>query len=127
MTDLTNLSRRERQIMEILFADEAATVMQVVAKLPKAPSDKAVRRMLQILEEKGYVQRRKVGREFQYRPVQSRKRAAVQSLQRLLDTFFNGAIDEAFAVHLGTKNSNISDEQLTRMLDLIQDARQKGR
>lgn len=127
MTDFSALSRRQRQIMEILYATRGATVMQVVAELPNAPSDKAVRRLLQILEEKGHVQRRKVGREYVYRPIQSTRQTGKQALQRLLDTFFDGALDKAFAVHLGAKDSNVTDEQLNRMMQLIADARRKGR
>jgi predicted transcriptional regulator len=127
MTDFASLSRRERQIMDVLYAKGGATVMEVVAQLPKAPTDKAVRRLLQILEEKGHVQRRKGGREFVYRPIQSKLRAGKQAMQRLLDTFFDGALDKAFAVQLGAKDAKITDEQLERMMELIAQARKKGR
>lgn len=127
MADFTTLSRRERQIMEILYAAGGATVMQVVGELPNAPTDKAVRRLLQILEEKGHVRRRKAGREFVYRPIKSRTRAGEQALKRLLETFFDGALDKAFAVHLGAKDSRVTDEQLSRMKEMIDDARKKGR
>jgi predicted transcriptional regulator len=109
MTDFSALSRRERQIMEILYAAGGATVMQVVAELPNAPTDKAVRRLLEILEEKGHVRRRKAGREYVYRPVRSKKQAGERALKRLLDTFFDGALDKAFAVHLGAKDTRITD------------------
>ena len=127
MVDLTELSRRDRQIMEILYAAEGATVTQVMAELPNAPTDNAVRRLLQILEDKGYVQRTKVGREHIYHPIQSKKQAGKKALQRLLDTFFDGAIDQAFAVHLGGKDPNLSEEQLSRMMQMIKEARKKGR
>jgi BlaI family transcriptional regulator, penicillinase repressor len=127
MSDFSTLSRRERQIMEILYATGGATVMQVVAKLPNPPTDKAVRRMLQILEAKAHVQRRRDDREFIYRPVQSKKQAGKKALQRLLDTFFGGALDQAFAVHLGDRESKFTDEQLSRMTQLIEQARRKGR
>lgn len=101
--------------------------MEVVASLPNAPTDKAVRRLLQILEEKGHVQRKKTGPEFVYRPVQSKKQAGKKALQNLLDTFFDGALDKAFAVHLGNKKSELTDEQLLHMKKLIDEARKKGR
>ena len=72
--------------------------MQVVARLPQAPTDTAVRRMMQILEEKGHVTRTKAGREFRYQPVQSKEQAGSAALQKLLDTFFNGALDEDLAL-----------------------------
>ncbi len=127
MAEFSTLSRRERQIMEILYATDGATVRQVVAELPNAPTDQAVRRLLQILEEKGHVQRQRADREFVYCPVESRKRAGEQALKRLLDTFFDGALDKAFAVHLGAKDTRITDEQLLRMRELIENARKKGR
>jgi predicted transcriptional regulator len=127
MADFSTLSRRERQIMEILYAAGGATVMQVMAELPSAPSDQAVRRLLQILEDKGHVKRRKDGREFVYRPIESRERAGQHALKRLLDTFFDGALDKAFAVHLGATDSQVTDEQLGRLRELIDNARKKGR
>ena len=127
MSDLSTLSRRERQIMEILYAAGGATVTQVVAALKDAPTDNAVRRLLQILEEKGHVLRRKGSREFVYSPVQSKRRAGERALKRLLETFFDGALDKAFAVHLGSKDADITDEQLDRMLEMINEARKKGR
>jgi predicted transcriptional regulator len=127
MLDFSKLSRRERQIMDILYATEGATVSQVAAGLEDPPTDSAVRRLLQILEEKGHVQRLKSSREFVYSPIQSRRRAGERALKRLLETFFDGALDKAFAVHLGSKDSKITDEQLDRLADLINEARQKGR
>jgi predicted transcriptional regulator len=127
MADFSALSRRERQIMDILYSSDGATVMQVVDKLPNAPTDKAVRRLLQILEEKGHVQRRKVGPQYVYRAIQSKKQAGKKAMQRLLDTFFDGALDKAIAVHLGMKDAAVTDEQLNRMQKLIEEARKKGR
>jgi predicted transcriptional regulator len=126
MSDLSALSRRERQIIEILYAADGATVSQVVSGLKDAPSDNAVRRLLQILEEKGHVQRRKSGREFVYHPIQSKKRAGERALKRLLETFFECSLDKAFAVHLGANDSSVTSEQLDRMMELINEARKKG-
>jgi predicted transcriptional regulator len=127
MADFSTLSRRERQIMEILYAAGGATMMQVMAELPNAPSDQAVRRLLQILEDKGHVRRRKEGREFVYRPIEAKERAGQHTLKRLLDTFFDGALDKAFAIHLGATDSRITDDQLGRLSELIDTARKKGR
>ena len=127
MTDSSGLSRRERQIRDILYAKGGATVMEVVRELPNPPTDKAVRRLLQILEEKGHVRRRKVGREYVYRPIQSKKHAGAQALRHVLDTFFEGAVDQAFAIHLGSKESSVTAEQLERMIQLIAEARKQGR
>jgi predicted transcriptional regulator len=127
MKDPARLSRRERQIMDVLYARETATVNEVREALPDPPTDKAVRRMLEILEEKGHVKRRKRGREYRYRPTQSKRRAGERALRHVLDTFFGGAVDQAFAVHLGSKRSEIPEEELDRLSKLIEEARQKGR
>ena len=127
MTHFAKLSRRERQIMDILYAKGGATVMEVCRELPNPPTDMAIRRLMHILEEKGHVKRRKQGREYVYSPKQSKKRAGATAFQHVLDTFFEGAIDEALASHLTKKESNLSDEQLERMIQLIEQARKQGR
>ena len=121
------LSRRERQIMDILYAHGGATTMEVWRDLPDPPTDMAVRRLLHILEEKGHVRRRKRGREFVYVPKRSKGTAGKAAFQHVLDTFFEGALDEALAAHLAKKQSNVSPEQLQRIQDLIDKARQEGR
>jgi predicted transcriptional regulator len=126
MHDPSKLSRRERQIMDIIYTAGEATVRQVQAKLPDPPTDMAVRRMLQILEEKGQLRRRPEGREVVYLPAHSKARAGVKALQHVLDTFFSGAVDEALAAHLATKES-ATPEQLARLRKIIEDARKEGR
>ena len=120
-------SRRERQLMDILYAHDGATTMEVWRDLPDPPTDMAVRRLLHILEEKGHVRRRKRGREFVYIPKRSKDQAGKAALQHVLDTFFEGALDEALAAHLAKKQSNVSPEQLQRIQDLIEKARKEGR
>jgi BlaI family penicillinase repressor len=121
------LSRRERQIMDILYALEGATVLEVQAKLDDAPTDMAVRRLLHILEEKGHVKRHKRSREFVYVPKQSKSVAGRNALQQVLDTFFGGAVDEALGEHLFKGRADVSDEQLERMRGLIDQAKNEGR
>ena len=127
MADFAKFSRRERQIMDVVYARDGATVMEVCRELPDPPTDMAVRRMMHILEEKGYVTRRKKGREFVYRPKQPKRRAGIKALQHVLDTFFGGAMDEALAAHLAKKERDLSEEELQRMHRLIEDARRAGR
>jgi predicted transcriptional regulator len=127
MPNSTHLSRRERQIMDVVFAKGEATVNQVCAEIPDSPTPMAVRRMIHILEEKGHLRRgQDEGREVVYLPVQSKARAGLNALQGVLDTFFGGALDEALAAHL-VKKENLSDEQLNRMQALIDRARKEGR
>ena len=126
MPNPTHLSRRERQIMDVVFARGEATVNQICAEIPDAPTDMAVRRMMHILEEKGHLRRRREGREVVYLPVQSKARAGLNALQGVLDTFFDGALDDALAAHL-TKKEGVTNDQLSRMRTLIDRARKEGR
>ncbi len=126
MPNPTHFSRRERQIMDVVFARGEATVNQVCAEIPDAPTDMAVRRMMHILEEKGHLRRRQEGREVVYLPVQSKARAGLNALQGVLDTFFGGSLDEALAAHL-TKKEGVTNDQLARMRSLIDRAKKEGR
>jgi predicted transcriptional regulator len=127
MSRYRQLSRRERQIMDILYASDGATVMDVWRALPDPPTDMAVRRLLHILEEKGQVKRKKNGREFIYIPKQSKARAGAAALKHVLDTFFVGSLDEAVSSHLASKEANVTPQQLDRIRKLIDRARQQGR
>ena len=126
MPNPTHFSRRERQIMDVVFARGEATVNQICAEIPDAPTDMAVRRMMHILEAKGHLRRRQEGREVVYLPVQSKARAGLNALQQVLDTFFCGSLDEALAAHL-TKKEGVTPDQLSRMRTLIDRARKEGR
>ena len=128
MSNSTQLSRRERQILDVLHAEESATVATVQAKIPDPPTDMAVRRLMHILEEKGHVKRlRKEGREVIYAAAQSKARAGLNALRHVLDTFFGGAVDEALAAHLTGKGSTLSKEQTARIQRLIDAAKKEGR
>jgi predicted transcriptional regulator len=127
MAKYPSLSRRERQIMDILYAHGGATVMDVCRALADPPTDMAIRRLLHILEEKGHVKRKKSGREYIYIPKQSKARAGAAALKHVLDTFFVGSLDEAVSSHLASKEANVTAEQLDRIRELIDKARQQGR
>ncbi len=126
MSDPTALSRRERQIMDVIFTRNEATVNQIVAALPDPPTAMAVRRMLHILKEKGFLKGRQDGREVVYSPKQSRDKAGQRALQHVLDTFFGGAVDEALAAHFAGREQ-VAPEQLARLTELICQARKEGR
>lgn len=125
MPDLTRLSRRERQIMDAVFARKRATVHEIRADLPDPPTPMAVRRMLAILQEKGHLKREKRGREFVYLPRQSKQAAGLQALRQVLATFFDGSVGAALATHLEKPGTDLSDEDLTRLTQLIDDLSQK--
>lgn len=126
MENQRNLSRRERQIMDLIFSLGEATVNQVVDGLPDPPTTMAVRRMMHILEEKKFLTRREGGKEIIYVPSQSKAKAGVSALQHVLDTFFGGAVDEALAAHF-SKKKNLSAKQYDRIRTLIDESRKKGR
>jgi predicted transcriptional regulator len=120
------LSRRERQIMDVVYALGTATAVEVVERLPDPPGKTAVRTLLRILEDKGHLKHVQKGREYVYQPTRPRLRAGRSALQRVLKTFFDSSLEKAVAAHLGDSAANLSDEELERLADLIQQARTKG-
>ena len=100
MPDPSELSRRERQIMDILFTRGEATVNQIAESLPDPPTPMAVRRMMHILEEKGHLRRRESGREVVYAPKEAKEKAGRSAFEKVLETFFGGSLEEALAAHL---------------------------
>jgi predicted transcriptional regulator len=126
MNEIPQLSRRERQIMDVVYALGSGTVRQIQTQLPDPPTDMAVRRMLHILEERGQLRRKQTGREVVYFPTQSRRRAGVSALRHVLDTFFGGAVEDALAAHLAQKET-LTTDQLNRLEQLIEQARKDGR
>ena len=124
-TEDVQLSRRERQLMDIVYARGDATVSQVLADLPDPPTRTAVRTLLRILEEKGHLTHSKAKREFVYHPVKPRNRAGRSALQRLLRTFFDGSIEKAVAAHFADPDTDLSQVELKRLTKLVKDARQK--
>ena len=120
------LSRRERQIMEIIFRRGQATAVEVHGELPDPPSKTAVRTLLRILEEKGHLKHTQNGLTFVFAPRQARDRAARSAFSRLLETFFEGSLEKAVACHLSDAGS-LSPEELDRLADLIRQARKKGK
>src|SRR5437868_12026896 len=100
MPEPAALSRRERQIMDAVFALGEATVNQIVASIPAPPTAMAVRRMMHILEEKGHLRRRESGREVIYVPRQAKNKAGRRAFARVLETVFGGSLEESLAAHL---------------------------
>jgi len=122
-----DLGRRERQIMETVYALGEASVGEVLEALPDPPSYSAVRAILNTLEEKGHLRRKKSGKKFLYLPTVSRDRARRSVLKNLVTTFFNGSAAQAMASLMEMDAERLSDEDLKRLSDLIEDAKQRGR
>ena len=122
MSDPGQLSKRERQIMDVIYARGEATVAQVIEGIPDPPMRGALRTLLRILENKGHLTHRKQGREFIYRPTQARGQAGRSALGRVLDVFFGGSLENAVAAHLSDprRAARLKPEELRRLSDLIE-------
>jgi len=122
-----HLSRRERQIMDILHARREATAAEVLATLPDPPSYSAVRALLRILEEKGHTRHRREGARYVYMPRVSRLNASRSALKRVVSTFFQGSTAQAVAALLETADTELSDTELEKLQQIIKQARKEGR
>ena len=123
MSDPLRLSKRERQIMEVIYRRGKATALQVLAEMADPPSRTAVRTFLGILERKGHLTHRTVGNEYVYRPVKSTARVAKSALRGVLDTFFGGSLERALVAHLSDPRSRMSHEELQRLRSLLEQAK----
>ena len=121
------LSRRERQVLDVLHRLGRASAAQVRAALTDPPSDSAVRTHLRILEEKGHVGHEQDGPRYVYHPTVPREAAGRRALRHLLRTFFDDAPERAVAALLDETAASLSDDDLDRLDDLIQQARAQGR
>jgi BlaI family penicillinase repressor len=125
MSDPKQLSRRERQIMDVVYRLGEATAVQVREGLPDPPSGTAVRTLLRILESKGHLAHRSAGKEHVYRPTKPRGPAGRSALRGVLATFFEGSLERAVAAHLTDPRAELSDDEFARLTQLIEQAKQK--
>jgi predicted transcriptional regulator len=128
MSDPSQLSKRERQILDVVYAHGEASITRVLLEMPDPPMRGALRTLLRIMERKGYLTRRQEGREIVYRPTQPRGRAGRSALGRVVDVFFNGSLEKAVAAHLSDpqRKSKPGRDELQRLADLIEQAKRKG-
>lgn len=124
---VTTLSRRERQIMDIVYAQGEASAAAVHAALPDPPSYSAVRALLAILVDKSHLKHRAEQGRYIYFPTRRRAQAGRSALRRVLDTFFQGSLEKAVAALLQGSDGKLSEEELRRLGQLIQQARKEGR
>jgi BlaI family transcriptional regulator, penicillinase repressor len=121
------LGARERQILEVVYRLEEASVAQVRAELADAPSYSSVRTMIRLLEKKGLLRHRQAGTKYVYRPTRSRAAASRKALQDLLRTFFGGSATDAVAAILHASSAALTDQDLDRLEQLVDAARQQGK
>ena len=121
------LSRRERQIMDILYRGGRATAGEVMDQLAGDPSYSTVRTQLRVLEDKGHVRHEEGGLRYVYMPAVPRHAARKSALRHLVDTFFDGSAEKVVAAVLGGESARLTDEELARIAELVAKARKEGK
>jgi predicted transcriptional regulator len=124
--DHAALTRRERQIMDILYRRGRATANEVLEDLPGTPHYSTVRTQLRVLEEKGHVTHEEEGVRYVYMPALPRRAARKSALRHLVDTFFDGSAEQVVAAVLGGEGARLSEEELDRIGELIDKAKKEG-
>jgi len=120
------LTRRERQIIDILYRRGRATANDVMADLPGEPSDSTVRTQLRVLESKGHVRHEEEGLRYVYIPAVARHAARRSALRHVVETFFEGSTEKVVAALLGGDASRLSDDELDRIARIVARARKEG-
>lgn len=121
------LSRRERQIMDVIYQRGKATAAEVMEGLPDPPSYSAVRALLRVLEEKGHVRHKQDGPRYVFYPTVSRDRARESALKQVVGTFFEDSAEQAVATLLDMSARDMSESDLDRLAELIEQAKKEGR
>jgi BlaI family transcriptional regulator, penicillinase repressor len=127
LTTPDGLSRRERQIMDILYQHGKASATDVREAMPDAPSYSAVRAMLRVLEEKGHVKHQAEGLKYVYVPTVARDKAKRSAVKHLMDTFFSDSPEQVVAALLDVSSTRLTREELDRMAQMIERARKEGK
>jgi predicted transcriptional regulator len=121
------LSRREREVMDVLYRRGEATVAEVMEELPDPPTYSAVRSILRVLEEKKHITHREDGPRYVYLPTVARDRARTAAIDHLVDTFFDGSAESALAALLRRGDLDLSETQIKKLAREIRAAREEGR
>jgi BlaI family transcriptional regulator, penicillinase repressor len=127
LKELQELTRRERQIMDVLYQRGRATAAEILEQIPDPPSYSGVRGMLRILEEKKHIRHEEKDLRYVYLPVVPRDKARRSAVLHMLDTFFEGSPEQAVATLLDVSARNLSADEFDRLAALIEKARQEGR
>ena len=122
-----HLSRRERQIMDVIYSRGRASVAEVLVGLPDPPSYSSVRALLGVLENKGHLKHVRERTRYVYLPTRPRGHAGRSALKRVLRTFYDGSVEKAVAALLNVSDANLSPEELKRLTRLIDQAKSEGR
>jgi predicted transcriptional regulator len=127
MPEKDTLSRRERQIMDVLYRMGSATAAEVQDNIPDAPSYSAVRALLRILVDKGHIKHSYDGPRYVYAPIVSRPVAQKSALKQLVKTFFDGSTSNAVAALLDMSGQDLSDSELEKLAKIVEQAKREGK
>lgn len=127
MLKIQQLSRREREMMNIIFEKGKATATEVMEAMAEPPSYSAVRATLRVLEQKGHLKHQHDGTRYVYLPTVNRERVRLSALDQLLTTFFDGSAANVVATLIERQKGNMSDEELDQLATMIEQARKEGR
>ncbi|MBN1797585.1 MAG: BlaI/MecI/CopY family transcriptional regulator [Spirochaetales bacterium] len=122
-SEYDTLSKRERQIMDILHRRKEASVTHVLQEIADPPSYSSIRALMNIMEKKGYIKYRKVGLKYIYSPVITSQKAVKGEVKRLLKTYFDNSMEKAVAALIDVNKSNLDENDINRLHDLIEKAR----
>jgi BlaI family penicillinase repressor len=120
------LSRRERQIMDILYEKQKATALEIMEAMPDAPGYSSVRKFMMILESKGFVKHEKQGKQHVFVPTLAPGNAAQSALSRVLKVFYGGSLESAVSSMLSSSEADVSEEELARLEQIVRDARRNS-
>lgn len=121
------LTRREREIMDVVHSLNEATATEIRERMIDPPANAAVRTHLRILEEKGYLSHRQDGKRYVYRAKKSKLRSGRSALDRVLSVYFGASLEKAVAAHLADPSADVSEEELDALDQLIREARKQNR
>ena len=127
MTRSEGLSRREREMMNIIFTQGRATALEVMDAMAEPPSYSAVRATLRVLEQKGHLKHQHDGTRYVYIPTLNREKVRLSALDQLLTTFFDGSAENVVATLIERQKGKLTTEELDRLSILIDEARKEGR
>ncbi len=122
-TEFTQLSKRERQIMDILHRRKEASVAEVLQDIADPPSYSSIRALMNIMANKGYIKHRKIGLKYVYSPVVASQNAVKGEVKRLLKTYFDDSMEKAVAAFINANKSKLAEEDFERLHSLIEQAR----
>ena len=122
----TELSKRERQIMDVIYRKKSATAKEVMERIPNPPSYSTVRKLLNILERKGFLKHIQDGLRYIYYPKIPHKKAMRSAVRQLMETYFDNSVEEAMTALIEYKSEGISDSDLDKMIDLIEKMKKEG-